>query len=179
VGAAVVLVVVALGCAVLFSALTDRGTSAVVAPAASVGPTASGSSIYVHVLGAVERAGLYELRDGDRVVDAIAAAGGFEKDADQGAVNLARFVDDGEQIVVPEVGTVPPSAPGTDASGLVNINTADESTLETLPRVGPAMAQRIIAYREQNGRFASVDDLRNVTGIGDKTFAQLEPLVTI
>jgi len=174
-GAAVVLLLVAVGCAVLFSTLAPRGVSTVVAPSSS---PVSGSSlrIYVHVLGAVASPGLYELPEGSRAVDAIAAAGGFARKADEAAVNLARFVTDGEQIIVPIVGASPASTgPG---SGLININSADATALETLPRIGPAMSARIIAWREANGRFASVDDLKKVTGIGEATFAGLKDLVT-
>jgi competence protein ComEA len=180
-GAVVVLVLVGLGCAVLVSALGDHGSAADVArPSAAASPGAlTGAQIFVHILGAVERPGLYALREGDRAVDALAAAGGFAATADQGQVNLARFVVDGEQIYVPVVGEVPATAPGTTAGGKVNINTADETTLETLPRVGPAMAARIIAWREANGNFATVEDLMSVTGIGDKTFESLKDLVTV
>jgi competence protein ComEA len=135
--------------------------------------------IFVHVLGAVERPGLYELADGSRAVDAVAAAGGFTDVADQSGINLARFVTDGEQLRVPAVGEAPPAQSGTTAGGLVNLNTADAATLETLPRVGPALAGRIIDWREANGGFGSVEDLRHVTGIGDKTFADLKDLVTV
>ncbi|MCU1440704.1 MAG: ComEA family DNA-binding protein [Rhodoglobus sp.] len=180
-GAVVVLVLVALGCAVLVSAVT-RG-----APASEVArqePETSatafgGAAIFVHVLGAVEHPGLYELREGDRAVDAVAAAGGFLDTADQAQLNLARFVVDGEQISVPVVGETTVSAPGLTAQGLVNINTADAAALETLPRVGPAMAARIIAWREANGRFTAVEDLMNVSGIGDRTFEGLKDLVTV
>lgn len=133
----------------------------------------------MHVLGAVRSPGLFELRDGDRVVDAITAAGGFSRRADEAALNLARFVSDGEQIVVPVTGATPTAAPGLTATGAVNINSADAATLETLPRVGPAMAARIIEWREINGRFSAIDDLKQVTGIGEKTFAELKPLVSL
>lgn len=179
-GAVAVLVLVGLGCAVLVSALGDHGAAAVVArpsAAASPGPLVGGQ-LFVHILGAVEHPGLYELRDGDRAVDAVAAAGGFADTADQTQLNLARFVVDGEQLYVPALGEVPTAAPGTTAGGKVNINTADGPTLETLPRVGPAMAARIIAFREANGNFVTIDDLRNVTGVGDKTFEGLKELVT-
>lgn len=173
------LVLVGLGCAVLVSALGDRGgTQAVPAPTATAAASA-GSAIYVHILGAVVRPGLYELRNGDRAVDAVAAAGGFLETADQAQLNLARFVVDGEQIVVPALGETPVAAPGTTASGLVNLNTADAATLETLPRVGPAMAARIIDWREANGPFTAVDDLTSVAGIGDKTLEGLRDLVTV
>ena len=192
IGAAAVVLVVALGCAVLFSALAPRGASSTVGsgdgllepPAASA--TAVDGVIFVHILGAVNRPGLYELRDGARAVDAVAAAGGFVENADQSQLNLARFVADGEQIVVPAVGEAPaagpggatPGAPGT-AGAKVNINTADAATLETLPRVGPAMAARIIAWRETNGRFTAIEDLMSVTGIGEKTFEGFKDLVTL
>ena len=179
VGASIVLLLVALGCAVVFSALAPRGTTGVAAPSAV--PTAvATSAIYVHVLGAVAVPGLYALREGDRAVDAVAAAGGFADDADQAQLNLARFVTDGEQIVVPVVGAAPPVAGGgSNVPGKVNLNTADAAALETLPRVGPAMSARIIAWREANGRFAAVEDLMSVSGIGDKTFEALKDLVTV
>jgi competence protein ComEA len=191
-GAAAVLLGVGVACAVLFSALAPRGETAVIAPgpgsAATPSPLASspaGPSIFVHILGAVNRPGLYELRDGDRAVDAVAAAGGFAADADQSQLNLARFVTDGEQIAVPVVGAAPPvdgaggAGGGAVVPGKVNINTADAATLETLPRVGPAMAERIIAWREANGRFAAIEDLMSVSGVGEKTFESLRELVTV
>lgn len=187
------LLVVALGCAVLVAALAPKGQSATVtagsAPAATLDSgtpldAGSGAPIFVHILGEVASPGLYELREGDRAVDAVAAAGGFGPNADQAGLNLARFVTDGEQIVVPEIGQAPPAAGGGVAGGgavvpgKVNLNTADAATLETLPRVGPAMAERIIDWRETNGRFTAVEDLMSVTGIGEKTFAGLKDLVT-
>ena len=189
IGAVVVLVLVALGCAVLVSAWGDHGSALEVARssgAASAAPGAggvaaggSGAQFFVHILGAVERPGLYGVREGDRVIDAVAAAGGFTDSADQTQVNLARFLVDGEQLYVPTVGETPASAPGVTAQGKVNINTADASALETLPRVGPAMAARIIDWREANGRFAAIEDLMSVTGIGQKTFDGLKDLVTV
>lgn len=181
VGAALVLVLLGVGAAVLVTALTPHGSSAVLAPSEtpSAGPDAAqGAVIYVHILGEVARPGLYALHDGDRGVDIVAAAGGFTPEADPAALNLARFLSDGEQIIVPAVGDGPP-APGHAADGKVNLNTADAAALQTLPRIGPAMAQRIIDWREQNGRFAAVEDLLDVTGIGDATFAGLKDLVTV
>lgn len=181
VGAAVVLVLVALGCAVLVSLLGQHGASSEVtrSDVASSGAPAATLAIYVHILGAVERPGLYELREGDRAVDAVAAAGGFSDAADVGQLNLARFVVDGEQIYVPALGETPSAAPGLTAQGKVNLNTADAATLETLPRVGPAMAARIIDWRVANGRFTVIEDLMSVTGIGQKTFDGLKDLVTV
>jgi competence protein ComEA len=191
-GAALILVLVGLGVAVFLTAITPHGATSVVSPgdagdgganpsddpvAASSGGDAA--SIYVHILGQVARPGLYELRDGDRAVDVVAAAGGFTDTADPAGLNLARFLTDGEQIVVPAVGEVPVGAPGVTADGKVNLNSADQAALETLPRVGPAMAQRILDWREANGPFTAVEDLLNVTGIGDKTLEGLRDLVTV
>ena len=196
VGAALILVLVGLGCAVFITAITPHGASSVVAPSVlptalpSGGASASGASapsgsnaavIYVHILGQVNDPGLYALHDGDRAVDVVAAAGGLTPSADPAALNLARFLSDGEQIIVPAVGESLPSSATARArrsAGKVNINTADEPTLETLPRVGPAMAARILAWRAANGRFTAVEDLMSVSGIGEKTFEGLKDLVT-
>jgi competence protein ComEA len=205
VGAAVVLLIAALVTAVIVSAVGQQaghrvvepvgaGTPAgvVTAPGPAASPAATGGIIFVHVLGAVRRPGLFELRDGARVMDVVAAAGGLTKTADPAGINLARKVSDGEQLYVPRRGEAQPGAPpgasaagappgmgGVAAGGKVNLNTATAAELDTLPRIGPAMAQRIIDYRTKNGRFGSVDDLRNVTGIGDKTFEGLKELITV
>ena len=191
VGAAIVLVLVGLGIAVLVSAFGTHGTTRSIAlPAASATPgatggarsSASGATIYLHILGAVAKPGLYLLTDGDRAVDLVAAAGGFTDTADQSGLNLARPLVDGEQIVVPNIGDVPTAGAAlgvATAGGKVNINTADETALETLPRVGPAMAKRIIDWRTKNGRFSALEDLMSVTGVGEKTFDSLKDLVTL
>lgn len=180
VGAAVVLVLLGLAVAVVVSTMGPRGDAVTIgAPSAEAQPPPT--SIYVHLLGAVASPGLYELPEGSRAVDAIAAAGGFSDGADRGAVNLARFVTDGEQIAVPVAGADPGpiGAAGAQGEGLVNINTADATQLETLPRVGPATSARIIEWREANGRFATVDDLLAVTGIGEKTLEGFRDLITV
>jgi competence protein ComEA len=142
------------------------------------------ASVFVHVSGAVSAPGLYVLKSGARVVDAVAAAGGFAPEADEQAVNLARLVGDGEQLYVAAVGeTASGAAPtGADAppgDGRVNLNSADLAQLDTLPRIGPALAERIIQWREANGRFTSVEDLLAVPGIGDKMLEALRDLVTV
>jgi competence protein ComEA len=181
-GAVVVLLLVAIAVAVAVSAFGSHGTSAPVGTVRS--PTAAPSlqpTIYVHLLGAVAAPGLYELPADARAVDAVAAAGGFAEGADRASINLARFLSDGEQVYVPLEGEQPlsPAGPAGTIGGKVNLNTADTATLETLPRVGPAMAARIIAWRDENGRFASVEDLKSVSGIGDKTFEAMRELVTV
>ncbi|HEY0247488.1 MAG TPA: ComEA family DNA-binding protein [Gryllotalpicola sp.] len=157
-------------------------------------PAASAAPVVVHVLGQVAHPGVYELPSGSRALDAIGAAGGFAAAADRSGLNLARVLADGEQLFVPKPGESPPAAaapaplpagPGAGSGsgtgplegGRVDLNTATLEQLETLPRVGPALGQRILDWRAQNGRFASVDDLKNVSGIGDKTFAGLRELV--
>lgn len=198
-GAAVVLLLIGLAVAVAVAVLSPRADSTTVPPvsvrvkdggAATSPPAATPAALYVHVLGAVRQPGLYRLASGSRVVDAIAAAGGFAKNAEQGGVNLARIVSDGEQLAVPVAGQALPALPGaptppgsgtggTASGAKINLNTATQTELESLPRVGPALARRIIDWRTQNGRFASVQDLANVSGIGEKTFAQLKGLVTV
>lgn len=181
-GAVFVLLLVAVAIAVLVSALGSHGTSS---PIRGVRPTAepvtTAPTIYVHLLGAVVSPGLYQLPEQSRAVDAVAAAGGFVDGADRASLNLARFLSDGEQVYVPMVGEQPAVPPGSTGSvgGKVNLNTADAATLETLPRVGPAMAARIIAWREANGRFAAIEDLKGVSGIGDKTFDAMRDMVTV
>ena len=177
-GAAVVLVLVALGAAVVSTMLSPNGPAIEIIGGGGGGSAATARPpvLVVHVLGAVAAPGLYELPEGSRVVDAVAAAGGFSGDADRGGVNLARLLLDAEQIVVPVAGAVAADTPG---EGLVNLNTADSVQLQVLPRVGPALAERIIAWREANGGFRSIDDLLAVSGIGAATFEGLRPLVTV
>ncbi|MDL5350324.1 helix-hairpin-helix domain-containing protein [Microbacterium sp. zg-YB36] len=188
VGAVTVVVIAALAVTVaigiLRSAAAPVETVTIAGTDAAPDPTAPVAAVYVHVSGAVAVPGLYRLGDGARVVDAIAAAGGFGEGADEAAVNLARIVVDGEQLHVPVVGeAVPPNVvqPGGagPAGAKVNLNTGDLAALDTLPRIGPALAQRIIDWRDENGRFTSVDDLLAVPGIGDKMLAALRDLVTL
>ncbi len=178
-GAALILLLIGVAAAVLITAVTPHGVSAVIQPSSTPEAQDAGdaSVIYVHILGQVVHPGLYALRDGDRGVDIVAAAGGFTAEADRAGINLARFLSDGEQIVVPAVGEVVASSGGT-SGGLLNLNTADAAALDTLPRIGPALAERILAWREKNGSFASVEDLLDVPGIGDAILEGLRDLVT-
>ena len=190
-----VVLVLALGITVVVG-IVQSGASApevvpIDGPSASSGAAnadVSAGSLYVHVSGAVARPGLYRLEGGARLVDAVAAAGGFAEDADEAGVNLARPVSDGEQVVVPVVGAAPTAGSGAAGGGAaggvagdarVNLNTATVADLDTLPRVGPAIAQRIIDWRTTNGRFSAVDDLLSVPGIGEKMLESLRPLVAV
>jgi competence protein ComEA len=190
VGAALIVLLAGAAIAVFVTAVTPRGAERQLVGAGSSSDAEAGAEggadelvagggapIFVHVLGQVARPGLYELREGDRVVDAIAAAGGTTDAADPAGINLARLLSDGEQLAVPAVGEAVASTPGTAADGRVDLNTADVATLDTLPRIGPAMAQRIVDWREANGPITSVDDLLAVSGIGSKTVEALRPLV--
>lgn len=158
------------------------------APVSLATGASSGASVTVDVAGKVRRPGIVVLAPGTRVADALRAAGGAKPGVDTTPLNLARVLVDGEQIVVG--GPAPPGAaagpgdsdgsavPGT-AGPLVNLNQATQTELETLPQVGPVTAQAIIAWREQQGGFTSVDELLEVDGIGEKTLARLAPYVTV
>jgi competence protein ComEA len=142
--------------------------------------------IIVDVAGWVRSPGVYEFASGDRVIDAVNRAGGARKGADLTSLNLAAPLTDGTQIVIPKPGTtVPggsdPSGTGTSSGGttLININTAGETELEDLPGVGPVTAAAIIDYRTQNGSYAAVDDLIDVSGIGPSTLEQIRPFATV
>ena len=133
------------------------------------------NTVMVHVVGAVALPGVVTVPETSRVQDALALAGGALEDADLRSVNLARTVFDGEQIVVPRMGDPLDSFGG--GSGLLSLSQADQASLETLPRIGPATAERIIAWREANGPFRSVEDLLAISGIGPATLEGLADLV--
>lgn len=144
----------------------------------------------VDVEGAVASPGLYLVSADARVNDAVAAAGGMTSDADRQRVNLAQKVEDGMQVYVPSREEAP-AATGTTTTGAgqasssgaskgkVNLNTASAEELQTLSGIGPSLSQRIIDYRQANGPFKSVDDLRKVSGIGDTRFKSLKDLVCV
>jgi competence protein ComEA len=150
-----------------------------------------GGSVIVHVAGAVRDPGVYRLRTGARVDDAVGRAGGATSRADLSQVNLAAKVEDGRQILVPRrvpaaAAAAPVGTPGT-AAGVgtttpgvpLNLNTATPEQLDTLPGVGPATAQKILAYRQEHGGFGSVEELGEVPGIGDVRLAALRDLVRV
>ena len=154
-------------------------------PGGSVVPGPAGvEEIVVDVVGKVRRPGIAVLPAGARVVDAVRAAGGMLRGVDPASVNLARLLTDGEQVVVgPAASGVAPPVPSAGSTGtvgaLVNLNTADQAELETLPGVGPVTAAAILEWRSQHGGFTSVDELLEVSGIGEATLAEIAPHVTL
>lgn len=148
----------------------------------SADQTPSSRRLYVHVGGAVRHPGLYHVAAGSRVFDAVRSAGGPLEDADLDGLNLAAKLKDGDKVLVPKQGSPgeeggPAGSQG--ASSLVNLNTATVADLDTLPGIGPALAQRIIDYRSKVGGFRTVDELDNVSGIGPARLDELRSLVTV
>ncbi|WP_374721712.1 helix-hairpin-helix domain-containing protein [Peribacillus tepidiphilus] len=143
------------------------------------------STIKVDVKGAVQSPGVYIGKQEDRVIDMIKIAGGFTENANQNAVNLAEKIQDQMVIYVPKMGEegegiVSNNDSNANASGgKVNLNSADENELQTLPGIGPSKAASIVEYRNQNGRFKNIDELKNITGIGEKTFEKLKDSITV
>jgi competence protein ComEA len=140
--------------------------------------------VIVDVAGWVRRPGVYAFVAGDRVIDAVERAGGARQGAALSALNLAAPLVDGSQILVPREGGTAGSAgavPGASgaAGGLVNINTASATELEALPGIGEVLAATIVAYREEHGPFASVDQLEDVSGIGPSTLEEIRDLVAV
>jgi competence protein ComEA len=146
----------------------------------------------VHVAGAVQQPGVYEMAAGARGIDAVDAAGGMTKNAAADAINLAEVLTDGQQLRIPTtkevavneapaVGSLPQNAlsTGTAATSTINLNTADSAALQTLPGVGPVTADKIIAEREAHGAFKSLDDLMRVSGIGEKRVEALQGLADV
>ena len=153
------------------------------APSASESPP----PLIVHVAGWVEKPGVYELPEGSRVIDAIDAAGGPKRGAELAALNLAAPLADGQQVLVPRAaggaqpsGVAPPGGTSTEGgTTLVNVNVATAEELETLPGIGEVLAATIVQYREDHGPFTSVDQLLDVSGIGEVTLEELRDLITI
>lgn len=156
-------------------------------------PPPTKTPITVHVIGAVVRPGVYSFVEGSRVDDAVKAAGGLLAEADTNKINLAAKLEDGQQLQIPDTsGNVPGAAststgpftvittPGAtqNSSDLVNINTATLDQLDTLPGIGPTIAQKIIDYRTQHGPFANIEDIMNVSGVGPATFDNIKNLIT-
>ena len=176
---AVVCTLLGVGLILLVSS-QPRGTSIKLSPP----PTAS--PVTVHVAGAVNQPGIYKLPPGSRVEGAILAAGGAIPEADLSLINLAMVVEDGMQIWVPALIEEEPRVEEQERSPtyeapkvLININTASQNELESLPRIGPVIAAEIIRYRQANGPFHRKEDIQEVKGIGPVTFEKISELITV
>lgn len=161
-----------------------RKPAAAIAPPATAAPPSAAASpssagLYVHVAGAVSRPGLYTLAPGGRVADAIEAAGGAAQKADLDLLNLAAPLTDGMKIEVLARGAAPAPAAASSSPGLVSLNAADQTQLETIPGVGPVTATAILAYRDEAGPFTSIEQLMEVSGIGPATLESIRPYVTL
>ncbi|MBU4510032.1 helix-hairpin-helix domain-containing protein [bacterium] len=149
-------------------------------------------SVIIHVTGAVNNPGVYQLKSTDRVVDAVKIAGGETEEANLDLINLAALLKDGQKIIIPykiynENGEESNESinnnveimysSSSSLSGKININTADSTILQSLPGIGPVLSERIIEYRNQNGLFGVIDDIMNVSGIAEKKFEGIKDLI--
>lgn len=181
-----------MGCAFLLAGLVylaaspPRGEPVILREAPPPAP------IIVHVVGAVRQPGVYTLPAGSRVRDALEAAGGASAAADEGKLNLAAFLEDGEQLRVPQqVSAEDPLNPGPGEQAVaaergpleisieININTASADELASLPGIGPVIAAEVVAYREEHGPFAEIEEIQNVSGIGPATFEKIRDLIEV
>jgi len=161
-------------------------------------PAPTKEPIAVHIIGAVPRPGLYEFAEGARIQDAINAAGGLLASANVDTINLAALLEDGQQLSIPYKSGEEPSVTGGedennslvlpgeteqpqtsgDGAERININTASLEELDSLPGIGPTIAQRIVDYRDENGPFQTIEDIMNVSGVGPSTFDNIKDLIT-
>ena len=174
--------VILLGIAVFLLRRPEPGAIEIIPPP----PTPTPAPLRVYVSGAVLKPDVYTLSPGSIIKDALEAAGGATSEADLDNVNLALPLRDGMHIIVPHKGESPPQTasnpPGissSNASNLININTASQSDLETLPGIGPSLARRIIEYRETYGPFQHIEDIKGVKGIGEATFERIKDYITV
>jgi competence protein ComEA len=164
------------------NATSGTGETVVAPPAEGVvaeGTLAEGATgtLFVQVVGAVMSPGVYELPPDSRVMDAVALAGGLTAKADPASINLARIVQDGEQLVIGTTGGSPSSRSAQPSA--ININNATIDDFDELPRIGPTLAERIVAYRDANGPFSAIEELLDVPGIGDLTLAGMRDKITL
>lgn len=161
----------------------------------NIGIIKSKEKVVVHVIGEVNNPGVVILEEGSRIIDAINSAGGKTEEADLSKINLAYIIEDGIQIYVPRInenlnnvevvsadageGVVSNSTISENNNVKVNINTANKEKLETLPGIGESTAQKIIEYREQNGKFKTIEDIQNVSGIGTVKYNSLKDKITV
>jgi competence protein ComEA len=195
---AAALVAVLLGARLLDAGGGGAAPAVAVDPAGAQTPASAGGSaatagsggadLLVQVAGEVARPGVYRVPAGSRVTDAVARAGGLTRRADQAGVNLVARVQDGQQVIVPRHGAAGAATAlgggaaagtaGAAATGPISLSSATAAQLDTLDGIGPTLAQRIVDYRQSHGGFSSVDQLRQVEGIGEKRFASLKKAVT-
>jgi competence protein ComEA len=166
----------------IFLFLTTRGSAvAQESPKPSISISSIQSTIFVHVAGKVKNPDVYPLLKGARVADAIKAAGGALKGVDTSDINLARILVDGEQVYVGYVSKVSATSKGLKQkfNGIVNINRGTKAEFDSLQGIGPVIAGRIVAYRNQNGSFMALEDLLKVSGIGPKTLERIRARLTL
>ncbi len=165
--------------------MTSAPTKALAGTTGPATLSSGSSSVTVHVVGQVRRPGVVVLPAGSRVRDALSAVGGLTDRANPAGVNLARPVLDGEQIMVPRPGELLPVLPGpsgptsSSTSSVIDLNSASVEQLDTLPGVGPVIAERIVQWRHEHGRFSAVDELNEVSGIGSASMERIRPLVRV
>lgn len=154
--------------------------------AVTLRPAPTERPIVVYITGAVPRPGVYALPKGARIQDVISAAGGFLAEAEKESINLAQVLEDGERLDIPYTEGFSPVIPTPEErfvspvdTDLININTATTFELETLPGIGPTLAQRIVEHRDQNGPFLSTEDIINVSGVGPGTYERIKDLITV
>ena len=188
--AGIVVLVIVLGLVVSIFKNGGQEEANAQAEEATVSTEETAAMIYVDVGGEVKDPSVVELPDGSRVTDAITAAGGLTEQADLTDINRAAFVSDGEKIYIPSqvseleddglsAGEGGGGGTAKSSDGRININTADSTQLQELTGVGPATAEKIIDYRKQNGRFQSIEDIKNVSEIGDKTYEKLKAHIKV
>lgn len=172
----------------VFASSGDDERKADVAKESTVAVESEAAKIVVDIGGEVVSPMVVELDEGSRVGDAIEAAGGVTENADLTDINRAAFVEDGEKIYIPPAEIEGAEGDGDGSSsgyqtgrgdGKININTADSAQLQELDGIGPATAQKIIDYRKENGRFSSIEDIKNVSGIGDKSFEKIKDRIKV
>lgn len=146
--------------------------------------TVKNEKVVVYISGEVVNPQVIEMKDGDRLIDAVEKCGGMTENADKNAVNLALLLKDEDHYVIPKIGenlqlNTSSNNKSLQNNNLVNINTADKTILISLPSIGEKTAEKIIQYRETNGNFKSIDDIKNINGIGEKKFEQIKDLITV
>ncbi len=179
IAAAAALIIVFSIAFLLYRSGDRKPVPAVVERPAGIDESAPAAELVVHVAGMVSSPGIYAMKEGSRVADAINAAGGALEESDISSLNLAEKLKDGQKIYIPRVGEPAPPVEAASTGTPVNINTADAKKLQELPGIGPKLAGEIITYRESRGGFKSVDELQRVKGIGPTRLRDIRDLVTI